>query len=150
MAYAQPNICPGEWSAQTIRDFDIQTDRLISAWRPDLIIINIKKRACKIVDLAVPVYHRVKLKESEKRDEYLDLAKELKKVWNMNVSVIPNVFVTLGTVTKGLVKGLEELEIWGRVETIQCTTLLRLTRILRVLESGGDLLWLKLQWKTIS
>ena len=34
-------------------DFDIQTDHLISARRPDLIIIINKKKTCKIVDLAV-------------------------------------------------------------------------------------------------
>ena len=38
-----------------------------------------RKRACKIVDLAVPADHRIKLKESEKKDKYLDLAGELKK-----------------------------------------------------------------------
>ena len=32
-----------------------------------------------MVDFAVPADHRVKLKESEKRDEYLDLASERKK-----------------------------------------------------------------------
>ena len=31
----------------------------------------------------------------------------------------------LGTVTKGLIKGLEDLEIMGWVETIQPTTLMR-------------------------
>ena len=41
-----------------------------------------------------------------------------------------------GTVTKGLLKGLEDLEVGGRAETIQITTLLRTTRILgRVLET---------------
>ena len=34
-------------------DFDIHTDNLISARRPDLIIINKKKRIWKIVDFAV-------------------------------------------------------------------------------------------------
>ena len=38
-----------------------------------------KKRICKIVDLAVPANHRIKLKECEKKDKYLDLARELKK-----------------------------------------------------------------------
>ena len=38
-----------------------------------------KKRICKIVDLAVPADHRINLKESEKKDKYLDLARELKK-----------------------------------------------------------------------
>ena len=31
------------------------------------------------MDFAVPADHRIKLKESEKKDKYLDLAKELKK-----------------------------------------------------------------------
>ena len=59
-------------------DFDIRTDHQISARRPDLIIINNKKRICKIVDFAVPADHRINLKECEKRDKFLDLARELK------------------------------------------------------------------------
>ena len=60
-------------------DFEIQTYHLISARRPDLIIINKKVRTCRVVHFAVTVDHRVKLKECEKRDRYLDLARELKK-----------------------------------------------------------------------
>ena len=52
------------------------------------------------MDFAVPVDHRVKLKESEKRDKYLDVARELKKLWNMKVTIIPIVIGALGTVTK--------------------------------------------------
>ena len=37
-----------------------------------------KKKICKVVDFPVPANHRIKLKESEKRDKYLDLARELK------------------------------------------------------------------------
>ena len=60
--------------------FTYYTDHLISARRPDLIIINKKKkRICKIVDFAVPADLRIKLKECEKKDKYLDLARELKK-----------------------------------------------------------------------
>ena len=103
------------------------------------------------MDFAVSADHRVKLKEFEKRDKYLDLAKELKKLWNMKVTIIPIVIGALGTVTKGLVQGPEDLQKIGRVETIQTTTLLRSARILRrVLETWRDLLSLKLQWKTIS
>ena len=32
-----------------------------------------------IADFAVPADHRIKLKECEKKDKYLDLARELKK-----------------------------------------------------------------------
>ena len=68
---------------------------------------------CKIVDFAIPADHRVKLKESEKKDKYLDLARELKKLWKMKVTFIPIVIGTLDTVTKGLVKRQEDMEIRG-------------------------------------
>ena len=126
-------------------DFNTQTDHLISARWLDLIIINKKKRTCKIVDFAVPADNREKLKESEKEDMYFDLAREWKKTWNMKVTFIPVITGALGTVTKGLLKGLEDLEITGQVETIQTTTLLRSTRILRrVLKTWGDSVSLKL------
>ena len=68
-------------------DFDIQTDLIISARIPDLIITNNNKkwRTCKIVDFAVPAGHRIKLKESEKKDKYFDLARELKKTMEYEV-----------------------------------------------------------------
>ena len=59
-------------------DFDIHTDHLILARRPEL-IINKKKRTCKIVNFAVPADHRIKLKECENKDKYFDLARELQK-----------------------------------------------------------------------
>ena len=49
----------------------------------------------------------------------------------MLVTIIPIVIGAFGTVTKGLLKGLEDLEVGGRVETIQTTALLRTARILR-------------------
>ena len=89
--------------------------------------------------------HRIKLKECEKKDKYPDLARKLKKLWNMKVTIIPIVIGAFGTVTKGLLKGLEDLEVGGRVETSQTTTLLRTARIpRRVLETWWDLLSLKL------
>ncbi len=56
-------------------DFGIQTDHLISARRPYLIIINKKGKNCRIVDFAVPADRIINLKESEKKDKYLDLAR---------------------------------------------------------------------------
>ena len=49
----------------------------------------------------------------------------------MQVTIIPIVIGAFGTVTKALLKGLEDLDIGGRVETIQTTALLRTARILR-------------------
>ena len=125
MVYAQPNTCLENNTHKLLWDFDIHTDHLISARRPGLIIINKKKKMkiCKIVDFAVPADHRIKLKECEKKDKYLDLVRELKKLWNMQVTILPIVIGAFVTVTKGLRKGLEELEVGGRVETIQTTAL---------------------------
>ena len=98
----------------------------------------------KIVDFAVSADHRINLKESEKKDKYLDLSREFKKLWNMKVTIMPIVIGAFGTITKGLLKALEDFEIGGQVETIQTTALLRTARILRrVLETWGDLLSLK-------
>ena len=77
-------------SHKLLWDFNIQTDHLILARRADLIINNKKKkkRICKIVDFAVPADHRINLKESEKKDKHLDLARELKKLGNMKVTIV--------------------------------------------------------------
>ena len=69
----------------------------------------------------------------------------------METTIVPIIIGALGTITKGLLKGLEDLEVGGRVETTETTALLRTARILRrVLETWVDLLSLKLLWKTIS
>ena len=59
-------------------DFEVQMDRIISARRPDITIINTysRKETGRIVNFAVPADHRVKLKEPEKKDKYMDLARE--------------------------------------------------------------------------
>ena len=102
------------------------------------------------MDFAVLADYRVKLEGNEKNDKYLDLARELKKLWNMKVTVIQVVIGDLGKVTKRLIKGQEGLEIRGRMKIIQITTLLISTRILRrVLKTCGDLLSYKLQWESI-
>ena len=59
-------------------DFNIQMDHLIPTKRPGLIIINKKKRICKIVNFAIPADHRINLNECEKKDMYLGLDRELK------------------------------------------------------------------------
>ena len=68
-----------------------------------------KKRICKIVDFAVPADYWIKLIECEKKYKYLDFARELKKLWNKKVTIVPIVIGAFSTVTKGLLKGLKDL-----------------------------------------
>ena len=52
------------------------------------------------------------------------------------IIIVPIVIGALGAITKGLLKSLEDLEVGGRIETIQTTAWLRTARILRrVLET---------------
>ena len=71
------------------------------------------------MDVAVPADHKVKLKEKKKeKDSYFE----------HEGTIIQIVIGVLGTVIKGILKGLEDLEIRGRVETILTTTLLNTER----------------------
>ena len=56
--------------------WDIHTDHLNSVRRPDIIMTNKKKGICKIVDFALPADHRINLKDWEKKDKYIDLARK--------------------------------------------------------------------------
>ena len=122
-----------------IWDSGIQTENIISAGRPDLVIIYKRRTTCRIEDFAVSTDHKVKLKEIKKSDKGRDFDRELKKkLLNMKVTVIPIVIGAPGTISKWLVKGQKNLEIREQVETIQTTALSKSARILwRVLETWG-------------
>ena len=68
--------------------------------------------------IAIPADHRVKLKESNKRDKFLDPVRELKRTMDYEVTVIPIVVGALRTVLKGWVSGVLVLEIRGRAQII--------------------------------
>ena len=67
-------------------------DHLIPTRRSELVIVN-KKR--ELSELAVQADYTVKINENENRDKYLDLARELKKLWNMKVTLLPIVVKAL-------------------------------------------------------
>ena len=119
MVYAQPSTCPRKWHAQTpvVLWYTNRSPNLGPKTRPyNNQQKKKKKKICKVVDFAVPADQRINLKESEKRDKYLDFSRELKKLWNMKVTIIPIVIGAFGTVTEGLLKRLEDLEVGSRVE----------------------------------
>ena len=68
-------------------DFEIQTDHLLLARRPNLMIIN--KKGKPDLYSSVPADNRMKFKENEKRDEFSDLVRELKIIWSIRLTVIP-------------------------------------------------------------
>ena len=91
-------------------DFNIPTDQLISDRRPDLIITNNKKRYFGTLSTLLSQLTTEKMKECEKKNKYFDLAKGLKKLWNMKVTIIRILIGAFGTVTIGFLKELEDLD----------------------------------------
>ena len=60
-----PELVLNNEAQKLLWDFDILTNHLISARRPDFVVTNNKKKKTfKIVAVAVSADHRVKLKES--------------------------------------------------------------------------------------
>ena len=89
-----------ELHAKTSLGFWKQTDHLISVRRPHLLRVNEKKKTSQIVNFTVSADHRVKIKENVKRDKYLELARELKKLLNMKVRVKTIIVGTLELISK--------------------------------------------------
>ena len=80
--------------------FSIQTDHVIEAGRPNLVAVDKKERSCKIIDFAVPRDSRIEEKEKDKIEKYQDLGRELQKIWNVKVKIIPLVIGSLGAIPK--------------------------------------------------
>ena len=97
-SFQESEMCKIPW------DFQIQSDHPILTRRPGLVSIT---QNLSFSGFAISADHKVKVKESKKL--CLDLARELKKLRNMKVMVIPIIIGSLGTVSKNLEKIIGEL-----------------------------------------
>ena len=112
-------------------DFSIQTDHVIEAWRPDLVVVDKKEINCNIIDFEVSGDNRIEQKEKDKIEKYQDLGKELQKIWNLKVKIIPLVVGSLGDIPKQFGNRLKEIVITVGTAQVQKMVLPRTTRILR-------------------
>ena len=103
----------------------------IGARRPDMVIIDKTKSECKIIDFAYPFDSRTEEREKDKVKGYNDLKRELKKIRDMPVKVIPVVLGALGTAPKKLRQRLSDIGMETRTVELQNTTILYSARILR-------------------
>ena len=112
-------------------DFSIQTDHVIEAWRPDLVVVDKKERSCKIIDFAVPGDSRIEEKEKDKIEKYQDLGRELQKIWNIKVNIIPLAVGSLGATPKQFGNRLKQIGITVATAQVQKKVLLRTARIVK-------------------
>ena len=74
---------------------------------------------------AVSYDNRVDNKEAEKIDKYQDLAREIKRLWNTQVKVIPVVIDALGTTLRLLPKRLKDIGIETSIVDLQKSSIFR-------------------------
>ena len=87
----------GKRKCKTLWDFTVQTDHEIYGRRPNVIVVQKDKNHCQIINFACLYDERVDTKELEKIKHYQDLARELRKIWNMKVKIIPLLIDAIGT-----------------------------------------------------
>ena len=112
-------------------DLIIQTDRVIEAQIPDLVVVDKKEIICKIIDFAVPGDSRIGEKEKVKIEIYQDLGRELRKIWNVKVKIILLVVGSLGAIPTQFGNRLKQIGITVGTAQVQKTVLLGMARILR-------------------
>ena len=54
-----------------------------------MVLVDKKVRSCKIIDFAVPGNSTIEEKEKDKIENYQVLGRELQKIWNVKVKIIP-------------------------------------------------------------
>ena len=112
-------------------DFNIQTDKVTAARRPDIVMVNKETQECPIIDIAIPGDTRMEKKEEEKIEKYQELAFELGRLWEVRTTVIPIVIGALGTITNKLPVYLALIGADLSFETIQKSAILGTGKILR-------------------
>ena len=96
-----------------------------------MVVVDKENRSCQIIDFAVPGDSRIEDKEKEKIEKYQDLARELRRIWNLRVKVIPLVVGSLGAIPKQFGNRLKDIGITAEIGQVQKTVLLGTARILR-------------------
>ena len=66
----------------------VNTDRTMTANRPDIIVKDSENSTWKQIDMTIPSDSNIALKEIEKKNNYKDLELEIQSMWKMKTEVI--------------------------------------------------------------
>lgn len=105
----EPQIVAENSEVKITWDVTAQTDRVITARRPDMVVYLKAHNRALIVDVAVPYDTRIIAKEEEKILKYQDLRMELGRIHGMQVQVVPIVVGALGAVSHNLATNLRKI-----------------------------------------
>ena len=124
--------------AKILWDFQIQTDKLVMANQPDIVLIDKQQKKAVVIDVAIPSDSNIRKKEHEKLEKYQGLKKELEKMWGVKATVVPVVIGALGAVTHKLGEWLQQIPGTTSEVSVQKSTVLGTAKILhRTLKLPG-------------
>ena len=94
-------------------------------------VVDKKETICKIIDFAIASDRRIEDKVKDNKEKYQDLGRELQKIWNVKVKIVPLVIGSLGAIPKQFGNRLKQIGITAGTAQIQKTVLLGTAGILR-------------------
>ena len=109
----------------------VNTDREVTANRPDIIIKNKKEKTCTLIDVAIPADRNAVQKEVEKKLKYKSLCIEIKQMWNLKCTNIPIIIGATGIVTRSSRKNLEAVPGKHSIDSLQKTAILGTSHVIR-------------------
>ena len=120
-------------------DFNVYVDHMISARRPDIIVIDKAALVVKLIDVSIPADKNISTKEEEKISKYQDLRIELERLWKKKTKMVAVVIGALGSISKKLDGFLQILDIEAlNIYVLQKTAMLGTATILRkILQLSG-------------
>ena len=101
-----------------LHDFNIFTDRRISARKHDIVYMDKGSGCIKFLDVACVMDRHVVDKYREKCDKYLDLAIEQQKLWNTRIEIVSLIFGALGTVHQNTLNSFELLQLKDKLRSV--------------------------------
>ena len=114
-------------------NFPVQTDRRVAHNKPDIIVINKRSQEILLIDIAVPLDSNIAQKRNEKVTKYVDLALEVKQLWNaQKVTTVPVIIGALGSIHENFEKLIEQkMDLKINVNEMQKIVLLGTSHISR-------------------
>lgn len=114
-------------------DRTIVTDKTVHYNRPDITLVDKKKKIAYLIDIAVPNSHNLSSTITEKTQKYEELKCEIKRIWKLNEAhILPVVISTTGIIPSALLQNIKALGLDPNLfGTMQKAVILNTTRIVR-------------------
>ena len=112
-------------------DRPVETTKRLEHNKPDVVIIDRKRKLWTFIDFSVPNDKNVLLKGEEKKETYKELANEIRRIHKVRTKIVPIVVGALGVLPSNLEENLKYLEMPYVIRCLQVSAVIGSSIILR-------------------